>query len=159
MIRFWLSVIKIGVLKSENYGNKNLNDVANGVNSYSISATGAVSQGPDERTAAGLPATYYFDEHIGADPAPMLFNIHEENVGETSADIAWSTNEPATSVVRYGTASGIYPNTVSDATQELNHQLTLTSLTVAATYYYVVESTDTTSNTTTSQERIRESLT
>lgn|GEM_PF-710084 len=126
--------------------------ITDGVNSYSISATGAVSQGPDERTAAGLPATYYFDEYIGTDPAPMLFNIHEDNVGETSADIVWSTNEPATSVVRYGTVSGTYPNTVSDSTQELNHQLTLTDLAVATTYYYVVESTDATSNTTTSDE-------
>jgi beta-lactamase superfamily II metal-dependent hydrolase len=126
--------------------------ITDGVNSYNISATGAVSQGPDERTAAGLPATYYFDEYIGADPAPMLFNIHEDNVGETSADIIWSTNEPATSVVRYGTVSGTYPNTVSDSTQELNHQLTLTGLAVATTYYYVVESTDATSNITTSDE-------
>ena len=123
-----------------------------GVNSYTVNATGAVYQGPDERTTAGLPATYYFDEVIAAEAPPVLYNIHAENVGENSAEIVWSTNEPATSVVRYGTASGAYPHTVSSGTQELSHRLTLTGLAIATTYYYVVESTDVGSYTTTSTE-------
>jgi beta-lactamase superfamily II metal-dependent hydrolase len=124
----------------------------NGGISYTVSATGAVSQGPDERAAAGLPAAFYFDEYIAADNSPVLYNIHAENVGETSAEIVWSTNEQATSTVKYGMVSGSYPDTVSSSTLELNHRLTLPGLTVATTYYYVVESTDATNNTTTSAE-------
>jgi beta-lactamase superfamily II metal-dependent hydrolase len=126
--------------------------ITDGGISYTISANGAVSQGPDERTAAGLPATFYFDEYIAADDSPILYNIHEENVTETSAEIAWSTNEQATSMVKYGTAPGSYPNTVSSSDLELNHQLALSGLTIATTYYYIVESTDATNNTTTSAE-------
>jgi beta-lactamase superfamily II metal-dependent hydrolase len=123
-----------------------------GGNSYTVSANGAVSQGPDERTAAGLPVTYYFEEYIGADNSPMIYSVHEENVSRTSADIAWDTNENATSVVKYGTTSGTYPNTVSDSSMVVNHSITLSNLTAFTTYYYVVESTDATSNTTTSPE-------
>ena len=124
-----------------------------GVNTYTVNATGVVSQGPDERAGAGLPATYYFDEIIAADSPPALFNIHEENLGDNSVDIVWATNEPATSVVNYGTATGSYSSTASDTTQELNHSLSLSSLSVATTYYYVVESTDASGYTTTSAER------
>ncbi len=124
-----------------------------GVNSYTVSGTGAVSQGPDERAAAGLPAVFYFDEFIAGDSAPIIYNLHEENLGNNSVDIAWDTNEPATSVVRYGTASGTYTNTITGTTQDLNHSFAITGLTVATTYYYVVDSTDATSNTTTSSER------
>jgi beta-lactamase superfamily II metal-dependent hydrolase len=123
-----------------------------GVNSYNISANGAVSQGPDERTAAGLPATFYFDEYIGTDNPPILYNIHEENVSETTADIVWDTNEPATSLVRYGTTPGSYPMNVSSSNLTVNHSLNLPSLTPYTTYYYVVESTDATSHTTISDE-------
>jgi len=125
-----------------------------GVISYSISATGAVSQGPDERTAAGLPTSYYFEEYIGADNAPVIYNVHDQNTTRTSTEIVWSTNELATSVVKYGTSSGSYPNTVSDSTLVLNHQISLSDLSPFTTYYYVVESTDATSHTTTSQEYI-----
>ncbi len=123
-----------------------------GINSYTVGADGAVSQGPDERAAAGLPATFYFEEYTAADNAPILYNIRSENVTAASADVAWCSNETATSVVRYGTASGIYANTASDASLVLNHLLALGGLSPATTYYFVVDSTDATGHTTTSGE-------
>ncbi len=123
-----------------------------GVNSYTVSANGAVTQGPDERAAAGLPATFYFEEYSAADNAPVIYNSHSENITTIAADIAWSTNETASSLVRYGTASGSYPESVGDASLSLNHALTLTNLLEATTYYYVVESSDATGHTTTSSE-------
>lgn len=123
-----------------------------GVNSYTVSANGAVSQGPDERTAAGLPVTYYFEEYTGADTAPIVYGVHDENTTRTSTDIKWSTNENATSVLKYGTSSGSYPNTVTDTNMVVSHSIGLSSLTQFTMYYYVVESTDSTSNTTTSDE-------
>lgn len=123
-----------------------------GNNSYDVSASGSVSQGSDERTAAGLPQTYYFEEYTGTDNAPIVYDVHEENVTRTSANIVWSTNENADSVVKYGTTSGTYTNTVSDSTMEVNHEISLTNLTAFTTYYYIVESTDSTSHKTTSDE-------
>ncbi|MCK4760845.1 MAG: lamin tail domain-containing protein [Candidatus Aminicenantes bacterium] len=123
-----------------------------GLLTYNVSATGAVSSGPDERSAAGLPAAFNLDENTSGDPAPIISNVHTENVTLTSADIAWTTNETADSLVRYGTASGSYTDTVSDATMVYTHSLPLTGLTENTTYYYQVESTDAGSNTTTSME-------
>ncbi len=123
-----------------------------GVYSYTVSASGAVSQGPDERTAAGLPATYYFDEYLAPDTAPILYDIHEESVSRTSAVIEWSTNESSDSVVKYGTTAGSYPYTASNSSMTVNHGITLSGLTQFTTYYYIVESTDSTNNTSTSEE-------
>lgn len=123
-----------------------------GVDTYTISSTGAVSQGPDETASAGLPATFYFDEVLAANTAPQLFNIRSENIGDFTADIAWSTNEDADSVLRYGTSSGTYSTTLNNTDLVLSHSFSLTGLTVATTYYYVVESTDSTGLTTTSIE-------
>ena len=123
-----------------------------GDTSYTVSGTGAVSAGSDERTAAGLPETYYFDEYTAADTDPIVYDVHDENTTRTSTDILWSTNENANSVVKYGTTSGTYTSTVTDNTMEVNHEVSLSSLTQFTLYYYVVESTDSDSNTTTSEE-------
>jgi len=123
-----------------------------GIDSYSVSASGAVSQGPDERSSAGLPSSFYLDEYTAYDTAPIIYNVHDENTSRTATTIVWSTNELATSVVKYGTTSGSYPNTESDSALVANHQIDLSNLTPFTTYYYVVESTDATSNTSTSQE-------
>lgn len=124
-----------------------------GASTYTVTANGAVSQGPDERVAAELPRTFYFDEVTAVDTAPVLYDIHDANITRTTADIIWSTNELATSVVRYGTTSGTYPYTASSATLVLNHTVSLSGLTQFLTYYYVVESTDATNHTTVSTER------
>lgn len=123
-----------------------------GASSYTVSATGAVSQGPDERTAAGLPRTFYFDETVAIDTAPALLNVHQENLGQASVDIKWSTNESATSRVKYGKVAGTYANEVNNSTLQMNHSFSLTGLTAGTTYYYIIESTDATSHTTTSME-------
>jgi beta-lactamase superfamily II metal-dependent hydrolase len=123
-----------------------------GGNSYTVSATGAVSQGPDERPQASLPQVFSTDESGGGDLPPVISNVHEENVTQTAADILWTTNEDADSLVRYGTSPGTYTLTVSDPAMTLSHNLSLTDLSESTTYYYQVESTDSGSNTTTSAE-------
>jgi len=123
-----------------------------GDNSYTVSASGAVSQGSDERTSAGLPVTYYFEEYSAVDNSPIIYDVHDENTSRTSTQIVWSTNEAADSVVKYGTSSGSYTNTVSSSSLVVSHQATLSNLTQFSTYYYVVESTDATSHTATSPE-------
>ncbi len=123
-----------------------------GDTSYTITANGSVSQESDERTAAGLPETYDFDEYTAADSDPIVYDVGDENTTRTSTDIVWSTNESADSEVKYGTTSGTYTSTSSDATMEVSHSISLTGLTSYTMYYYVVESTDSNSNTTTSAE-------
>lgn len=125
---------------------------SDGGNTYTVSANGAVSQGPDERAAAGLPLTLYVDEFSGGDLPPIVSNVNAVNITETTADITWNTNEDADSLVRYGTVSGSYTQTLNDPTMTMSHSLSLSGLTLGTTYYYQVESTDSGSNTTTSME-------
>ncbi len=123
-----------------------------GVSDYTVSANGMVNQGPNELAASGLPLSFAFDEGTGDTTPPVIANVHEENVGATVADIVWDTDEPATSVVRYGTTSGNYPLSESDAALVLSHRVTLTGLAASTTYFYVVESADGAGNTATSPE-------
>lgn len=125
---------------------------SDGGNFYTVNASGAVSQGPDERSSAGLPQVFATDESGGGDLPPIVSNVHEQNISQTSADIVWTTNEDADSLVRYGTSSGNYTQTVSDSAMTTSHSLNLSGLTESTTYYYQVESTDSGSNTTTSME-------
>ena len=122
-----------------------------GTTSFTVDGTGAVSQGPDERADAGLPKTFPLDE-VEDTSAPVISNVRAENVTGTSAEIAWDTDEPATSVVKYGTTSGSYTDTVSDGNLVTAHRVGLSGLSTSTTYYYVVESADASGNTATSDE-------
>ncbi|MCP5048963.1 MAG: hypothetical protein GY940_17465, partial [bacterium] len=57
-----------------------------GISTYSISASGAVSQGPDERSSAGLPATFNFDEcnELGVLFSEVLYDsrVNRDTEGE-----------------------------------------------------------------------------
>ncbi|MCP5045951.1 MAG: MBL fold metallo-hydrolase [bacterium] len=123
-----------------------------GDQSYTISASGSVSQGSDERTSAGLPVTYDFDEYTATDNAPVIYDVYDDSTTRTSTTIKWSTNEDADSVLKYGTSTGSYTTTESSSTDVVNHSISLTSLTQFTVYYYIVESTDTTGKKSTSPE-------
>ncbi|MCP4221236.1 MAG: MBL fold metallo-hydrolase [bacterium] len=125
---------------------------SDGGNSYTVNASGAVSQGPDERGAASLPRTFYVDEFTGGDLPPVISNVQSSGLADTSATITWTTNEAATSIVKYGTATGTYTLTAQDANLVTSHSLSLTGLTEGTTYYYVVESADSANQPTTSFE-------
>jgi peptidoglycan hydrolase-like protein with peptidoglycan-binding domain len=72
----------------------------------------------------------------------------------TQAVISWSTDEPATSQVQYGTNAGAYTNSSSlDATPSTKHSVTLTGLTASTTYFYQVKSADVSGNLAASDER------
>ena len=60
-----------------------------GFTDYFVSATGAVSQGPDERAAAGLPASFALDEDSGPPPPPPSGEpwINEFHYDNASSDV------------------------------------------------------------------------
>jgi hypothetical protein len=66
--------------------------------------------------------------------------------------IAWTTNEYATSIVRYGRQPGVYPQTFNDPFYAKQHEVTLTGVTPGVTYYFVVRSIDRSSNAAESAE-------
>jgi hypothetical protein len=73
--------------------------------------------------------------------------------GDTSADIARTTDEPATTRVEYGTTSGgPYTSTQNDTVLHASNTASLTGLTPGTTYYAVVTVCDGQANCTTSSE-------
>ncbi|HKB17185.1 MAG TPA: fibronectin type III domain-containing protein, partial [Planctomycetota bacterium] len=121
----------------------------NGVSTFTVSADGAVTEGPDERAAAGLPHTFPLDDVAGppdTDP-PVLSPAQVTSVAGTSATIVWTSDEPSTSIVRYG-PTATYGATASAGGFVTSHSVTLAGLAQGSLYHYRVESADGAGNTT-----------
>lgn len=86
---------------------------------------------------------------------PVISNLSVTTVSSSSTTITWTTNEPATSKVYYGTTSPLNlgsASNVSSTTLVTSHSIGLTSLLATTTYYYVVESKDAANNVATSSQ-------
>ena len=68
-----------------------------GVSSFSVHADGAVTVGPDERAAAGLPRTFALDDQTGPpDTTPPAAPTGLVAVaGDAKVDLAWAANSEA----------------------------------------------------------------
>jgi len=88
--------------------------------------------------------------------APVISNVQALNIISDGAQIDWTTDEQADSMVRYGTGSGNYSFNSSwrcDAGGLVtSHCINLTNLLAGTTYYYTVESSDQSSNLRVSRE-------
>lgn len=84
--------------------------------------------------------------------APVISAISASNISSTTATVLWTTNEPATGKVYYGTTTPVALGsalTVSNNALVTSHSLGLTGLATSTTYYYVLESKDAATNTAT----------
>ena len=84
--------------------------------------------------------------------SPVITNISAMNITTNSATIAWDTNEPSDSLVKYGTESGNYTLIAYNGSNVTLHIVDLTGLTANTTYYYIVNSTDQNGNSNQSKE-------
>jgi beta-lactamase superfamily II metal-dependent hydrolase len=115
-----------------------------GGSTFTVSADGRVTVGPDERASAGLPLTLPLDD---ADTVPpFLSDPRVTSIAATSAILAWTSDELSTSVVRYGTTTA-YGSIASGEELTTRHAVTLTGLSPSTLYHFRVESTDEAGNT------------
>jgi len=87
--------------------------------------------------------------------APVITQIVVTGTTATGTMVTWTTNEPATGKVWYGTSTPVVTTGVPAAvetTLSVGHNLLIDNLTAGTTYYYVVSSTDATGNVATSTE-------
>jgi hypothetical protein len=89
--------------------------------------------------------------------APVISGISATGITADSVTIVWSTDEPATSVVHYGTTAS-YGTDASVGGLTTSHSVTINGLTDDTTYHYQVESTDNADNTSTSSDRTFDTL-
>jgi glucose/arabinose dehydrogenase/PKD repeat protein len=78
--------------------------------------------------------------------APTVSAVSSSNVTGSSATISWTTNEPATSQIEYGTSTAYGTLTAIDPALVTPHSLTLTGLAPETTYNYRVRSKDAAGN-------------
>jgi beta-lactamase superfamily II metal-dependent hydrolase len=97
-----------------------------GLTNYMVDGTGEVSQGPDERSSAGLPATIAMDGGIPDTESPVVSvdipNGGESWEGSTSHDITWTAtdNVGVTSIDLYYSTTGAGGSYTEIATGEPN---------------------------------------
>ncbi len=70
---------------------------------------------------------------------PKIGNIAATNISPAAATITWVTDQPADSLVEYGTSLA-YGNSVSDSALAASHQINLAGLKPATLYHYRVTS-------------------
>lgn len=124
-----------------------------GVSTFTVSADGAVTVGPNELTASGLPKAYALDD-VGGPPdttPPVIANVLASAITASTATVTWTTDETSNSVVEYGTTTA-YGSTTSDPASVTNHSVALASLSQNTLYHYRVKSTDAAGNTATSPD-------
>jgi beta-lactamase superfamily II metal-dependent hydrolase len=136
------------------YSVGNIKIATDGVNTFTVSADGAVTQGVNEVVASGLPKTIALD-NIAAPPdttAPVISNVQATAVTTSGATITWTTDEASDSVVEYGLTTS-YGSSTSNAADVTSHSIPLSGLTGNTLYHYRVISTDPAGNTTASVDR------
>jgi hypothetical protein len=112
-----------------------------------VSSRDAVGNGP----TLGGPITV--DTEATPDTAaPLLANVGVSDIGETSAVITWTSDEPSTSTVAFGTTSGSLTDSRADVALTREHRVVLTGLSAGRTYYFTVSSADPAGNAATSGE-------
>ena len=123
----------------------------------------AATQAAQEAELASYTATDYATIASSADvtfgalgftPDTTVPTISAVTVSPTfnSAQITWTTSEPANTTVRWGSASGSLTNVVSKDEFVTSHSVTLTGLSEQTTYYYRVSSADIADNVATTAE-------
>jgi hypothetical protein len=87
----------------------------------------------------------------GAVPiGPVITSVTATNITGTSATITWTTSEPSTSQVNYGTTTGYGSSSILNATLVTSHSVTLSGLTPGVTYDYDAVSANASNTSSTS---------
>jgi hypothetical protein len=84
--------------------------------------------------------------------APVISGVTTSGVGQGGATIGWTTNEPADTLVEYGTTAAYGSRTALNAAMVTGHTAGLTGLLAGTTYHYRVLSRDAAGNLATSQD-------
>lgn len=92
-------------------------------------------------------ATFSFNTAPAPDiTPPVISSVSASGITSTQIRVTWSTDEPATSVLRYGTSSGSLTGQASVTGLTTDHSVTLYNLIPGITYYLAPVSDDSSGN-------------
>jgi glucose/arabinose dehydrogenase len=98
------------------------------------------------KDAAGNWSGNFSDTIVYDTTAPTISSVAKSNITNNSATITWTTNEPATSQVEYGTTTSYGSLTAIDNTLVTSHNVSLTGLASSQTYNFRARSKDAAGN-------------
>jgi hypothetical protein len=98
------------------------------------------------RDAAGNWSGAFTDTIVLDTTRPTISAVAASGITASSANITWTTSEPATSRVEYGLTTSYGSSTPLDSTLVTGHAMTLSGLGPATTYRYRVRSIDAAGN-------------
>jgi N,N-dimethylformamidase beta subunit-like protein/uncharacterized protein DUF4082/Big-like domain-containing protein/purple acid phosphatase-like protein len=91
-----------------------------------------------------------YQASYGGDIVPPTISAVSVSPGATSATVTWTTNEPSTSTVTYGTSAATLGSSFGNSVMVTAHSVTVPSLSPATQYFYRVTSADSVTNSATS---------
>ena len=89
---------------------------------------------------------------------PKISEVAIDSISSSQAKINWTTNEYATSMVKYGSTSDAFESDIKERSFEMNHTILLDGLVPGTKYYFAVNSTDRSGNSAESQSLEFETL-
>lgn len=96
---------------------------------------------------------YEFSGSVADITAPIISAISFNTPGQTAVTITWTTDEPATSQINYGTTTAYNSTTTHNATLVTSHSVTITGLIANTLYNFRVRSSDGSANTSVSSNQ------
>jgi uncharacterized protein (TIGR02145 family) len=84
--------------------------------------------------------------------APKISNIQTADIKSDAAQVSWTTDDPASSFIRYGTTTA-YGEFSGYSDLFTSHYFQLKNLEASSTYHYRIESADASGNLATSQDQ------
>jgi hypothetical protein len=83
---------------------------------------------------------------------PVISSVAATSVTHQAATIGWTTNDPSTTLVQYGTTTSYGTSTALNSSLVTSHSVNLSSLTPGTIYHYKVTSTDEAGNSSSSSD-------
>ncbi|MBI4898913.1 MAG: fibronectin type III domain-containing protein [Actinobacteria bacterium] len=84
---------------------------------------------------------------------PVISDVASRDVNQNGATVSWTTNEPATSQVDYGTSVSYGSSTALNTSLDTAHTQVIAGLAANTTYHYRVRSSDAAGNSASSGDR------
>ena len=98
-----------------------------------------------------FPLNYSLELINDATP-PQVSQVAAGAVSGNRIRITWTSNEFTTSLVEYGSQSGVYADSISDNQYSVQHEITISGASSGVTYYYRITNTDRSGNSAQSAE-------
>ncbi|MFA6272308.1 MAG: hypothetical protein WC693_04375 [Patescibacteria group bacterium] len=91
---------------------------------------------------------------IVVDTAEPIFSNIVITPGENSFTVAWTSNEPSTSIIHWGLSNAYGNITIGDSVRTTQHEIMVTGLADNTTYHFMIAGTDAAGNTGESSDNV-----